>query len=154
MTCFRLSAQVPEVLLCSAEHLISHLHLLTVSGATYDSSSVVFINVLSFCGWCISTSAVPFFFLVPAMATDTARLSGHLLLVVCYLKWKKERSHGSRSLQLACTHVTKEQFFYWNHIVRLSRRVMDTVVFSVASRLLVSNLSHLLLGRFSYQSPK
>lgn len=110
MTCFRLSAQVPEVLLCSAEHLISHLHLLTVSGATYDSSSVVFINVLSFCGWCISTSAVPFFFLVPAMATDTARLSGHLLLVVCYLKWKNERSHGSRSLQLACTHVTKEQF--------------------------------------------
>lgn len=62
-TCFGSSTLIMEVLLCSSEHPISWLHLSTISGKTYDSSSVfsltsVFISkccsCLSFHSWIFS----------------------------------------------------------------------------------------------------
>lgn len=40
VACFRSSTLIIEVLLCSSEHPISWLHPSTISGKTYDSSSV------------------------------------------------------------------------------------------------------------------
>lgn len=93
VTCFGSSTLIMEILLCSSEHPISWLQLSTISGKTYDSSSVFSLTSVFISKCCLLLSVFSFldiFFYCISCLVLTGILGNSLTLPLVPLNWTSE----------------------------------------------------------------